>query len=152
LRVDSLGRVVEVKESKFGPAANYENELPFVGVLPVDGPRPGQTWDRAYQITLSPPLGTGEKYDAVQRFACKSHTGKLATITVGTELKAPPKAEVDMIPLWQMMPEGEFVLDVENGRLHSASMKIDKELKGHQGEGSSTKFQSVYTIQYAGDR
>src|SRR5206468_11858884 len=34
LRVDNQGRVLEVKESKFGPASRYENELPFVGVLP----------------------------------------------------------------------------------------------------------------------
>lgn len=40
----------------------------------------------------------------------------------------------------------------ENGWLHGARLTIDKELKDHAGEGSMTKFQSTYTIQYADDR
>ena len=38
--------------------------------------RPGLAWQREYKITLSPPLGTGEKYDAVQKYACKSVDGR----------------------------------------------------------------------------
>ena len=34
LRVDAWGRVVEVKESKFGPASRFEAELPLVVLLP----------------------------------------------------------------------------------------------------------------------
>jgi hypothetical protein len=151
LRVDGYGRVVEVQSSKFGSPGNYENELPFIGILP-SGVRVGQTWERAYQITLAPPLGTGEKFDSVQRYACKSITGDVATVALSTELKATLKAAGDVVPLWQMLPEGEVTWDLKNGRLHSATLKIDKELKGHQGEGSSTKFQSNYTIQYVGDR
>src|SRR5262249_23618809 len=62
IRVDSLGRVVEVKESK-SDASSYENELPFVVLLPKEGVKAGQSWERGYQITLAPPLGTGEKHD-----------------------------------------------------------------------------------------
>jgi hypothetical protein len=151
LRVDGYGRVVEVQSSKFGPPSNFENELPFVGILPA-GVRMGQTWERAYQITLVPPLGTGEKVDSVQRYACKAITGDLAAVSLSSELKATLKAPADAIPLWQMLPEGEVVWDLKNGRLHAATLKIDKELKGYPSEGSSTRFQSVYTIQYAGDR
>jgi hypothetical protein len=152
LQVDGQGRVVRVLESKFGPASSFENELPFIGVLPADGPRPGQTWERPYAITLSPPLGTGEKYDAVQRYACKASAGGLATVTLSTELKAPPKVAADGIPLWQMLPQGEVTFDLKDGRLQAAALKIDKELKGHQGAGSVCRFQSTYTIQYAGDK
>ena len=86
-----------------------------------------------YKITLAPPLGTGEKYDAVQRFTCKSVVGDLATVVVSTDLKTPPKAPADAIPLWQMMPQGEVVFDVKAGRLHSAKLTIDKELKDQFG-------------------
>jgi hypothetical protein len=51
-----------------------------------------------------------------------------------------------------MQPEGEMVFDVQAGRLQSAALRIDKELKGHDGEGSSYHFQSRYTVQYVGDR
>jgi hypothetical protein len=151
IRVDPFGRVVEVKQSK-SDASSYENELPFLALLPGVLPKVGQSWERAYKITLAPPLGTGEKYDATQRYTCKSISGDLATLTLQTNLKAPPKAPADAIPLWQMMPQGEVVFDLKNGRLHSAKLTIDKELKDHQGKGSQTKFHSVLAVSYAGDK
>jgi hypothetical protein len=151
IRIDALGRVVQVKDSK-SDASNYENELPFLAVLPGALPKAGQSWDRAYKITLAPPLGTGEKYDAVQHVTCKGVTGRLATLSVSTDLKEQPRAAADAIPLWQMLPRGEVVFDLEAGRLQSARLTIDKELKGHQGEGSHTRFQSVLVMTYAGDK
>jgi hypothetical protein len=152
LRVDGRGQVVEVKESKFGPPSRFENELPFVGLLPADGPRAGQAWDRPYQITLEPPQGTGEKFAAVQHYACKSVANNLATVALTTEVKAPPAAPVDNVPLLQFQPEGEVVFDLQAGRLQSAALHVEKELKGHQGEGSSYRFRCTYAEQYAGDR
>jgi hypothetical protein len=150
LRIDGQGKVVEVKESK-GPAKRYESELPFGILLPADALRPGLSWDRAYEIKLEPPAGTGEKYAAVQKYACKGLVGGAAIVNVTTELKAPPTA-AERIPLLEFQPEGEIVYDLQAGRLKSAVLKIDKELKGHQGEGSSYHFQSQYTEQFVGDR
>jgi hypothetical protein len=151
IRVDAFGKVVEVKSAK-SDASGFENELPFLLLLPPAGLRPNEAWERAYKITLPPPLGTGEKHDAVQKFRCKALTADSATVTMTTELKSPPKAAADAIPLWQMMPEGEVVLDLKNGRLHAAKLTIQKELKDHQGANSFCKFTSTLTIQYAGDR
>jgi hypothetical protein len=151
IRVDPFGRVVEVKESKAG-AANFDNELPFLALLPGILPKPGQSWDRAYKITLAPPLGTGEKYDAVQHYTCKNIAGDQMTLTLASELKSPPKAAADAIPLWQMLPQGEVTFDLKAGRLHSAKLTIQKELKDHQGEGSLTKFQSTLTLSWAGEK
>jgi hypothetical protein len=152
LRVDPQGRVLEVKESKFGAASKFENELPFVGVLPAEGPRPGQVWQRAYQVTLEPPQGTGEKFPAEQHYTCKAVTGNLATVALSTELKGQPAALADCVPLLQLQPEGEFVFDLQAGRMQSANVRIEKELKEHQGPGSSYRFESTYTEQYVGDR
>src|SRR5262249_53584332 len=149
---DPLGRVVEVKELKFGSASGFESEPPFAAVLPGAALAPGQGWERAYQMTLEPPRGTGEKYAAVQRYACKGIDGALATLGVTTEVKNPPEAAADQVPLLQMLHEGEVVFDLRAGRLHRAALKVDKEVKGHQGEGSSYRFQSSYTVEYAGDR
>ncbi len=151
IRVDPYGRVVEVKESR-SPATSFENELPFLALLPGVLPKPGQAWERPYKITLAPPLGTGEKYDAVQRFACKSITGDLMTLSLTSELKNPPRAPADAIPLWQMLPQGEVTFDLKAGRLHSAKLTIQKELKDHQGEGSVTKFESTLTLSWAGEK
>jgi hypothetical protein len=151
LRVDNQGRVLDVKESKFGPASRYENELPFVGVLPADGPKDGQEWQRDYKITLEPPSGTGEKYDAVQKYVCKSAADGLMTAMMTTDLKATPAA-AEQAPLLQLLPAGEVVFDLKAGRLKSAALKIDKEVKGHQGEGSSYHVQVTYNEEYIGDR
>src|SRR5262245_23384620 len=152
LRIDGKGRVVEVKESKFGPASKYETELPFTITLPDGTPQQGQAWERAYKITLEPPQGTGEKFDAVQKCTCKAVAGAAATVAVTAGPKTLPQDPADQAPLLQMQPEGEVVFDVHNGRLHSVSLRIDKELKNQAGEGSSYHFQSTYTEQYAGDR
>jgi hypothetical protein len=151
IRIDAFGRVVEVVKAH-SPPATFENELPFLLTLPGAMPRVNDVWERAYKITLLPPLGTGEKHDAVQKYRCKALTEGAATIALTTELKAPPKAAADMIPLWQMMPEGEVVFDLKNGRLHAARLTINKELKDHQGPNSSTSFKSTLTVEYAGDR
>jgi hypothetical protein len=149
IRVDSQGRVVEIKESK-SPASSYEHELPFVVVLPAQALKVGTTWERPYQITLAPPLGTGEKYAAVQRYTVKNVNADSVTLALTTALKSPPKAPADAIPLWQMLPQGEVVVDLKNGRLHSARLTVDRELKGHQGKDSVCRYQSTQTIQYVG--
>ena len=59
-------------------------------------------------------------------------------------------AQADQEPLLQWQPEGEVVFDLQRGRLHSARLTINKELKNHQGEGSSYKFQSTYVEQCTG--
>ncbi len=143
LRVDGRGRVVEVKESNFGPASKYENELPFVGLLPETMPRQEQAWERHYKVTLAPPQGTGEQFAAVQRYRIKSGEGEAITIILNTELKTQPTILADRVPLLQVVPEGEWVFDCKNGRLLSAQLKIDRTLENHQGEGSSHHFRST---------
>jgi hypothetical protein len=150
LRVDTQGRVVEVLDSKHGPASRFESEPPFLFTLPDAGPSTGQTWERAYRITLDPPQGTGEKYEAVQAYVCKSLAGGAATVALTTVLKTMPESLLDRVPLLQMQPEGELVFDTQAGLLRRAHLRIEKELAGHQGEGSSYRFQSTYTEEYAG--
>lgn len=148
LRIDARGTVVEVKESKYGPASRYESEPPFVMILPEMAVAAGQSWERAYQITLEPPQGTGKKFDAAQKYVCKSVEAGAAVVALTTTVKTLPEAVADQAPLLQMQPEGEIIFDTQTGLLRSARLQIDKELKGHQGEGSSYRFQSKYTEEY----
>jgi hypothetical protein len=146
LRVDAKGKVDEVKECKFGPATRYESEPPFVITLP-EGASANQ-WERAYKITLAPPQGTNEQYEAVQKYVVRSAKGETLTVGLTTAIKGLPEAVADQAPLLQMQPEGEIVFNLAAGVLEKASLKVDKELKGHQGEGSSYHFQSTYTEQF----
>jgi hypothetical protein len=148
LRLDARGQVLEVKDSKFGSASRYQNELPFSFVLPEKGAAPEQTWERAYQIILDPPHGTGEKFDAVQQYTCTKQAGGAATVTLTTALKSKPESASEEMPLLQFQPQGEVVFDTQNGILRSARLSIDKEVTGHQGEGSRYRFQSTYVEEY----
>jgi hypothetical protein len=151
LRVDGKGRVVEVKESRFGPASKFEADLPFRITLPDGTPQAGQAWERNYKVTVDPPQGTGEKYDAVQKCVCKAVNGAAATVAMSAVITKMPDSLADQAPLLAMQPEGEVVFDVQAGRVQRISLHVDKELKGHQGEGSSYHFQSTYAEQYAGN-
>lgn len=152
LRIDPLGRVVQVKESRHGPASRYEIELPFIALLPAAALEAGRTWERDYAITLEPPQGAGEKYAAVQRYACKGVTDDQATISLTTTLKEPPAAAADQMPLLDKLLEGDVVFDLKTGRMAKATLRVDKELKGQMGDKSSYHVQSSYVEQYVGDK
>jgi len=152
LRMDSQGRLIEVKKSDFGPASRFEADLPFQVVLPAVAVQPGQSWERSYKVTLEPPQGTGEKYDATQRYTYKSSADGVTTIKLATTLKSMPESLLDRVPLLQIQPEGEITFDVRSGLMRTARLVIDKELKNHQGEGTSYRFQRSCVEEYIGDK
>src|SRR5205823_7892125 len=102
LRIDGTGKVLEVKEGKYGPPSRYESEPPFVVILPEATVVAGQSWERAYQITLEPPQGTGKKYEAAQKYLCKAIDNGAATVSLTTTVKTLPEAIADQAPLLQM--------------------------------------------------
>src|SRR5579885_721758 len=122
LRVDGFGRVVEVKESKHGPASKFESDLPFKLVLPAAAVTEGASWERPYKITLEPPQGTGEKYDARQTYTCRSIKDGAATVAFVTTLLSQPESVADRRPLLPMQTEGEVVFDVSAGVMKSAKV------------------------------
>lgn len=148
LRVNQYGQVVEVKECKFGPASRFDSEIPFALVVPAAAPAPGQSWERSYRITLEPPQGTGEKFDASQRYTLKGINNGLATVMMKTTLKTKPEAVADQIPLLQYLPEGEITFDTHSGLLRRSRLTVNQRLANHQGDGSSYEFQSSYTEEH----
>ena len=148
IRVNGLGRVVEVKQ---GSAARYEAEPPFVVVFPVAKAAAGQAWLRKYKLVMDPPLGTGEKYDAEQRYECKNIKGNLATLGVTTIFKAMPEGVRERLPLLQKDVQGELQFDLKMGRLVVTVLSIDKTIENHQGKDSSYRFQSKYTEELVGE-
>ena len=141
--VDGFGQLVALKNTQAGNP--FEHELPFLGVLPAEELKPGLKWERPFKLTLNPPLGTGEKYDAVQRFECKSVEKGKATVTLTTQLKVKPAAAADMIPLWQMLPAGELVWDLTTGQLEKGELKVKESLK--TADGNVNTFESVKIVE-----
>jgi hypothetical protein len=145
IRLDATGKLIEVKESKFGNKSRFESDLPFKIVLPPSGPKEGQTWDRTYTIKLDPPQGTGETYEAIQRYTSKAPVNGFTTIAISTTIKEPPTQVSDQIPLLPMLMEGEVYFHAATGRYQAARLKVKKELLNHQGEGTKYVFESTYS-------
>ena len=144
VRLDARGQLVEVKESKFGPESRLESDLPFKLVLPAEALSIGKSWERHYAIKLEPPHGTGESFEATQRYAPTGAAAGVVTIGFTTSVKNPPEAAADQLPLLPLMPDGEIQFDVANGRLKGVKYQIRKELTEHRGEGSKYLFKTTY--------
>lgn len=142
VRLDGYGRVLEVLKGK---AATFEAEPPFVVIFPAAKAAAGQAWHRQFNVVLDPPFGTGEKFAAEQRYACKKIEAGKATIGVTTKYKAMPESPRERLPLLQKDVQGEVLFDVPGGRLLSVRLNIDKTVEDHQGKGSSYHFKSQYS-------
>lgn len=142
LQVDGFGRVLAVKQ---GSAERYEAEPPFALNFPPAEAKAGQVWTRPYTITLAPPQGTGEKYQAEQRCECAKIEDGKATIAITTVFKTQPESAQERLPFLQKDLTGLAVIDVAAGRLVRVSYRTEKTVENHQGAGSSYRFQSEYT-------
>lgn len=145
VRIDARGRIVEVKECKFGPASRLQTDLPFKLTLPGEPIAVGKTWDRAYQIKLDPPQGAGETYDATQTYACRMVSNGTAIVHVTTALKSPPESAGDKLPLLPLLPEGDISFDTAGGLLRAVRYQFGHELAEHRGKGSKYQFKSTYS-------
>jgi hypothetical protein len=143
-RIDNRGQLVEVKECKFGPESRLQCDLPFKLVLPADSFAVGKSWERTYQIKLDPPQGTGEKYEALQKFTVKPPVNGLTVVGVSTTIKDMPAQTSDQVPLLPMLLEGDVYFHESNGRYYAARLKLKKELVNHAGEGTKYVFESSY--------
>ncbi len=144
VRLDSQGKLVEVKDAKVGSAARLQAELPFRLVLPNAAPEAGQTWDRPFALKLDPPLGTGESYDFTQKYTSKGTKDGYLIVGVETTLKAPPKATGDQVPLVPMLWTGAVSFNTVAGKYHAARLTAKAELANYQGEGTKYVYESTY--------
>lgn len=147
VRINSQGKLLDVKEAKGGTGARLHAELPFRVVLPDEAAAAGKTWDRPFALKLDPPHGTGESYDFAQKYTSKGAKDGLFVVGVETAMKAPPKAVSEQVPLVPMLWTGDVYFNTVAGKYHAARLKARSELANHQGEG--TKF--VYESSYAED-
>jgi hypothetical protein len=148
VRVDATGAVVEVKQ---GPADRYGAEPLFTLVLPKMPIEAGKDWIRPFDLTLDPPLGTGEKFRAEQKCRCTKLDGGKATIALATSFKALPESVQERMPLVQKETQGTVLFDIAAGRVVEVRLAIDRTLENHQGPGSSYRFESSYSEQYVAD-
>lgn len=143
LRVDSAGKVVEVKQSNVGAAHRFNSDIPFKVMFSTEATKEG--WSRDYAIQLDPPHGTGEKFAAKQTYKIMEGQNGLQIYNLTTEIADLPKKSADQIPLLPLMQTGPVFFHLETGRYYGCRLKSSRILNNHQGEGTSYSYQSGYS-------
>jgi hypothetical protein len=161
VKVDALGKLVAAESltGDAGGTARLQADLPFRLTLPDQPPAANQAWERPFAVKLDPPHGTGESYDAVQKYTYKGVAQSLAVIGVSTALKAAPATATisgaqnaapapataaEQVPLVPMLWEGDVYFHPATGRYYAARLRVKKELLNHQGEGTKFVYESTY--------
>lgn len=144
IKVDSLGRVIQVIDAKFGNASRFDAEPPFGAILHSQIPLKGQQWIRDYQLILEPPAGTGEKIAMRQEYKVKEIDGALVTISVQTTPAKPFTNGLEESALAQMLPSGVVVFDLDKKITVRTEMTIDREINNTAGPGSKCHFKGSY--------
>jgi hypothetical protein len=143
--LDATGAVVAAKSDSPNAADRLKAELPFRVTLPDALPAVNGTWERAFELKLPPPLGTGEKFDATQTYTYRGAKEAFAVIGMTTALKDPP-ADLALMPgVVPMLWEGDVFVNTKTGRYQGAKLKVTKEVANHQGEGTKFGYRSEYT-------
>ncbi len=144
LRIDGQGRIWDVKK---GSKVKLEADPPFSLVLPGAALQEGQAWVRKYKITLEPPAGAGEQFDAQQKYTVLKNSAGLATIDLATEIKSMPDSFQEKLPLAQKELRGQLTFDHAKGLLVSVNLLAEKTIENHQGKGSLYTFRTSFTEQ-----
>ncbi len=144
VRMDSQGKLIEVKDAKTGSASRLQAELPFRLVLPDALPDAGKSWDRPFGLKIDPPNGTGENYDFTQKYTSKGLKDGYLIVGVETALKAPPKATSEQVPLVPMLWTGDVYFNTVVGKYQASRLSAKAELANHQGEGTKFVYESTY--------
>ncbi len=145
LKVDPLGRVSDVKSDNPAAADRLQADLPFKLHLLEAAPVANGTWERAFELKLPPPIGTGEKFDATQKYTFRGMNKDFAVVGVATALKNPPDDAALMPAIVPMLWEGDVFFNAKTGQYHGAKLTAKKEIANHQGEGTKFRYASEYT-------
>jgi len=145
LKVDPQGRISDVKSDNASAADRLQTDLPFKLHLPDAAPDANAAWERPFELKLPPPLGTGEKYDATQKYTFKGMNKEYAVVGIATALKAPPSDAAVMPAILPMLWEGDAFFNAKTGGYHGAKLSIKKDVANHQGEGTKFRYASEYT-------
>jgi hypothetical protein len=143
--VDVTGKVTEAKSDSKVAAERLEAEPPFRLVWPAKLPAVNGTWERAFAVTLPPPLGTGEKFDATQTFTYRGRKDEYAVVGVKTALKEDLSDPALVPAVAPVLWEGDLFFNTKTGRYHGAKLTAKQEVANHRGDGTKFTYASEYT-------
>ena len=145
LKIDPLGKISDVKSDNATAADGLQANLPFKVTLPEAALTANISWERTFDVKLPPPLGTGEKFAAVQKQTFRGMNKDFAIIGITTALKVALDDAALMPAIIPVLWEGDVFFNAKTGQYHGAKLTIKKEIANHQGEGTKFRYTSEYT-------
>jgi hypothetical protein len=145
IKIDANGKVLGRQEKTPRAAKGSTKSAPqnegWITIPLPDGPVPvGHKWTLPQDIDVPLPSGTVKKVKAMQQFELQGVKTGVATIRVATEILTPitdPGVESQLV---QREISGVVRFDIDEGRILSQQMDIDKHVIGFRGDASSIHY------------
>lgn len=143
ITLDATGQIVSRENNDDVKSA--ENDGPITIPLPEDPVAVGGKWSFPHDIQVPLPGGTIKRIKSNQKFTLESVKSGVATIGVSTQILTPihdPAIEAQLI---QRETNGTVRFDIDDGRIVSQQMDLDKRVVGFRGEASSLHYVTRFT-------
>jgi hypothetical protein len=147
IKIDAKGKVLkrQEKEKKARPTSSQSKAAPqndgWMTIPLPDGPvAVGHRWTLPQDIDIPLPGGAVKKVKALQQFELTDVRTGVATIRVSTEILTPitdPAVESQLV---QRESAGTVRFDIDEGRVLSQQLDIDKHVVGFRGDASSIHY------------
>lgn len=142
ITMDDCGDVIN-REERRAQAPDSAGQITIP--LPAEPIPVGHAWTYPYDVNLTLRSGQVKTVKTRQRFALTDVSHGVATISVETQILTPihdPAVEAQLI---QRETSGTVRFDLEQGRVLSQQMDLDRRVLGFSGEASSMHYLTRFT-------
>jgi hypothetical protein len=140
--LDAHGTVLKREEKH--RQSNASN-MPLAIPLPAEPVPVGHTWSVPADVEVILHGGTSKKIQTRQKFVLEKVVGGLATIAMETQVLTPLNDPAIEAQLVQRFTNGTLRFDLENGRVVSQQLDLDRKVVGFSGTSSSMHYLTRFT-------
>lgn len=134
IRMSPRGEVIQRDIKHHQPAADPHEQLTFL--LPEGPIAIGDSWIQPVEVRVKLGDGGSKSIKARREHTLKSVSAGVATITSRFQVLSPTTAEIDG-QLAHRLVKGQIRFDIDNGRLLSQRLDVDRRVLGFAGATSS---------------
>ncbi|HEY1786485.1 MAG TPA: hypothetical protein VGG30_13075 [Pirellulales bacterium] len=135
---------VVLKREEKHRQSNASN-MPLTVPLPAEPVAVGHTWSVPADVEVILHGGASKKIQTRQKFVLEKVAGGLATIAVETQVLTPLNDPAIEAQLVQQFTNGTLRFDMENGRVVSQQLDLDRKVVGFSGTSSSMHYLTRFT-------
>lgn len=148
ITINNRGETVKREEKRDRPVQSSSH---VTILLPEEEVAVGEEWKFPYTEKVAHNDGRVKEVKTQQRFKLLSVRDGIAKISVKTQILTPIHDPVIEAQLVQRETKGNVKFDIEEGRIISQQMDLDKRVHGAQGDASLMHYVTRFTEKILGD-